>query len=156
MLMLPIHPININPMSNKVKYILIFLALGFLAAVIAWKYTFRKSESSVSSKKADLTIEAPALLKAFETNEDSANSLYLDKIVQVSRSVGSITTDSLGYSVYLRNEGEVSGILCSFDKMALNPKQIQVGSRITIKGLCTGYLLDVNLNKCAIVAEIPN
>jgi hypothetical protein len=140
-------------MSKKIRYILIFLLLAFIAAVFAWKYTFKKSELSVASHKTDITIEANVLLKSFETSEDSANRLYLDKIILVTGLVGSVTRDSVGYSVYLREDTAISGVMCSFDRTAFNPELIKVGSQVTIKGICTGYLMDVILTKCSISAN---
>jgi hypothetical protein len=106
-------------MPKRLRYILALLILGMLVAPAAWKYAFRKSESSVASRKTDITIEASFLLQAFESNEDSANALYLDKK--------------------------------SFDPALVNP-----GSRTFIKGICTGYLMDVVLNKCSIVGQTGN
>jgi|WetSurMetagenome_2_1015567.scaffolds.fasta_scaffold129627_2 hypothetical protein len=137
-------------MSKKVWYILAFLILAFMAAFVAWKYTFKKSETSMASRKTDITIEAALLLQAFETNEDSANARFLDKIVVVTGIVKSVTQDSLGYSVYLKDSDAGSGVMCSFDNAAFDPALVKSGSKASIKGLCTGYLMDVVLNKCSI------
>jgi len=127
-----------------------------LAAFAAWKYTFRKSESSVASRKTDITIEAFLLLQAFEINEDSANVLYLDKIIQVSGTVESVTEYGIGYSVYLKESDALSGIMCSFDKTSFDTAIVKPGSRAVVKGLCTGYLMDVILNKCSVVSQAEN
>jgi hypothetical protein len=138
-------------MSKKIRYILVFLVLALIAAVAVWKYTFKKSETSVASHKTDITVDAPMLLKAFETNEDSANLRYLDKIIQVSGVVATVSHDSLGYSVYLKEKDAMSGIMCSFDEPALDTGRVKTGSTVKIKGMCTGYLMDVVLNKCLVV-----
>ncbi len=143
-------------MTKKFWYFLAFLIIGMLVAYAAWKYTFKKSESSVASRKTDITIEASLLLQAFESNEDSANIRYLDKILQVSGTVESILEDSLGYSVYLKEKDALSGIMCSFDKSAFDPALVKNGSQVTVKGLCTGYLLDVVLNKCSVINQAKN
>jgi hypothetical protein len=137
-------------MSKKIRYILIFLVLALIAAVVVWKYTFKESESNVASHKTEVTIDAPKLLQAFETNEDSANLKYREKVIQVSGTVGSITKDSLGYSVYLKEKDAISGIICSFDKSSFDSVRIQPGAQINVKGICMGYLMDVQMNKCNI------
>lgn len=137
-------------MSKKIRYILIFLVLALIAAVAVWKYTFKESESNVSSRKTQVTINAPALLQAFETNEDSANLKYRDKIILVSGTVGSVTPDSLGYSVYLKEKDAISGIICSFDKASFDSVKVKPGAQINVKGICMGYLMDVQMNKCNI------
>jgi hypothetical protein len=143
-------------MSKKISYIVVFLLLASVAAFFAWRYTFKKSEISVASHKSDMTIEASMLLKAFEMNEDSANTLYLDKIILVTGLVGSVTQDSIGYSVYLKDNDAMSGIMCSFDETAFDPDLTKVGSQVSIKGLCTGYLMDVALIKCSVMGKPEN
>jgi hypothetical protein len=137
-------------MSNKIRYILIFLVLALIAVVAVWKYTFKVSESNVASHKTEVTIDAPKLLVAFETNEDSANTNYRDKVILVSGTVGSITKDSLGYSVYLKEKDAISGIICSFDKSSFDSVRVRPGAKINVKGICMGYLMDVQMNKCNI------
>ena len=140
-------------MSKKIRYVLIFLVLALIAAVAAWKYTFKVSESNVASHKTEVTIDASRLLQAFETNEDSANLKYLDKVILVSGTVGSITKDSLGYTVYLKEEDAISGIVCSFDKSSFDSALVKPGAQINVKGICMGYLMDVQMNKCYIVEQ---
>jgi hypothetical protein len=137
-------------MSKKIRYILIFLVLALIAAVAVWKYTFKESESNVSSHKTEFTIDAATLLQAYETNEDSANMKYRDKVIQVSGAVGSVTRDSLGYSVYLKEKDAISGIICSFDKSSFDSVKVKPGVQINVKGICMGYLMDVQMNKCNI------
>jgi hypothetical protein len=137
-------------MSKKIRYILIFLVLALIAAVAVWKYTFKDSEANVASHKTEVTIDAPKLLQAFETNEDSAKKEYNDKVILVSGIVGSITRDSLGYSVYLKEKDAISGIVCSFDKSSFDSVRVKPGAQINVKGICIGYLMDVQMNKCSI------
>ncbi len=122
-----------------------------IAAVAAWKYTFKDSESNVASHKTEVTIDAQSLLQAFEINEDSANMKYRDKVIQVSGTVGSIAQDSLGYTVYLKEKDAISGIVCSFDRSSFDSVRVKPGSQINVKGICMGYLMDVQMNKCNIV-----
>jgi hypothetical protein len=137
-------------MSKKIRYILIFLILALIVAVAAWMYIFKDSESNVASHKTEVTIDAPKLLQAFETNEDSANREYRDKVIQVSGTVGSVTRDSLGYSVYLKEKDAISGIICSFDKSSFDSVRVKPGAQVNVKGICMGYLMDVQMNKCNI------
>jgi len=137
-------------MRKMYRYIPVIVLLGFAFAYAAWRYTFRDSESSVAGRKTDITIDASGLVSAFETNEDSANDLYLEKIIRVSGTVGSVSEDSLGYSVYLKENEAGSGVLCSFDRASFEPSRITPGSKVVIKGMCTGYLLDVVLNRCSL------
>ena len=48
-------------MTKKFRYILIFLILACLTGFAVWKYTFKKSESNVASRKTEVTIDASGL-----------------------------------------------------------------------------------------------
>jgi hypothetical protein len=136
-------------MSKRIRYILVFLILALIAAVAAWIYIFRESKPDVASRKTEITIDAPKLLRDFEINEDSANLKYVNKIVQVTGTVSSIAKDNLGYSVYLKEKDAISGIVCSFDVASFDSLRILPGAIINVKGICMGYLMDVQMNKCS-------
>jgi hypothetical protein len=131
------------------RIIIIILVVGLVAGVATWKYVFRKAETSVASKKADVEISAKDLLNAYETNEDTANAKFLNKIIQVEGTVAEVKTDTSGYSVYLKEPESVSGVLCGFNKEVKIEKHIKTGDVVIIKGICSGYLMDVVLNKCS-------
>jgi hypothetical protein len=137
-------------MKPKYAYFLVFIILALLAVVLVWKYTFRKSEPNVASQKTDVEIQAVKLVEAFETDENAANSLYLDKIITVSGNIESVTEDSLGISVYLKESGAMAGVICSFEKNSIDTSLITKGLQVNIKGICSGYLMDVVLNKCSL------
>lgn len=137
-------------MENRNRYLLAFVILALLAGVFIWKYTFRKSETSVVSQKADVEIAAAALLQKYETDETGANSLYLDKVILVTGTVDSITEDSLEISVYLKENDATAGVICSFDKASVDISLLEKGQTAGIKGICNGYLLDVIINKCSL------
>ncbi len=138
-------------MKNRIiRFAIALVVLGILIAIAVWRYTFRASETSVSGKIADIEISASELLNKFENNEDSANIAFLDKIILVTGTVDNIKEDSTGVSVYLKNSESISGVMCSFDRTAINPAKIKSGETLKIKGICTGYLMDVVMNKCSL------
>jgi len=137
-------------MRNKFRYIIAFIVVAIIAFILVWKYTFRKTESSVASQKAEVEITAAELLSQFETDEVAANELYLDKIVMVTGPVESVSEDSIGISVYLKENDAMSGIICSFDRAAGEIESVEKGITVKIKGICSGYLMDVVMNKCSL------
>ena len=137
-------------MKKKGLIIVLFFLVAIICAVIIYFWTFRKSELSVSSKKADYEIKAAQLIHDFETDEQVANEKYLGKILIVDGELKDITEDSLSITLSLGSIGDISGILCSFDKSVIEPGKVQKGQQLKVKGICTGYLLDVVLNKCSI------
>ncbi|HEX3007015.1 MAG TPA: hypothetical protein VHO90_05305 [Bacteroidales bacterium] len=135
---------------SKTTYLIAGLVVIAVVILLAWKWAFRPSESSVGSHKAEISMQASDLVMEFTTNEESANSKYLNKIIELKGIVNAVEVKDQEVTVYLRKEKDLSGVLCSFDKTAIDPAVIKKGEEITIKGLCSGYLMDVVFNKCAI------
>ena len=127
------------------------MILILIGATGIYFWTFRKADTSVSSKKADYELEASELLQRFEENEQLANEKYLGKILVVQGIINDITEDSLNISLHLDADNELSGIICSFNKAVINPQSVTIGDNVKVKGICTGYLLDVVMNRCSLV-----
>ena len=137
-------------MKNIYKYILSLLGIGIIVFLITWQVVFKKSDSSVKNSKAEFEIEATQILNQFETNEELANTQYLGKVIIVIGTLESFKETPNDISLYIKQETDMSGILCSFDKSAIDITKLQTGSQIKVKGICTGYLIDVVLNKCVL------
>lgn len=135
------------------RNILIIVFAGLVIGLAALWYTFRKPDVSVDTKKAEVEINASSLLEAFENDEAKANELYLGKIISVTGNVESISEDSVGISVFLKEDGDFAGILCSFHPSIEEATQLTRGNSVEIKGICSGYLMDVVLNRCALVSK---
>jgi hypothetical protein len=139
-------------MKKSVKILLAIVALGLVVGTITFLYVFRKPVDSVASQKADIVIQADSIVVAFETNENEANARFLDKVVEVKGTIAEITSDTSGYNIVIRNSDAVSGVSCLLGKeQAEKAKALKVGENIVLKGVCTGFLMDVVLNKGAVV-----
>lgn len=138
-------------MSRKRILIIGFIVVAALAVWLAVRYTFRESEKSVASEPAVAALHASQLLQLFEEDETAANQQFLGKVVSVNGVIDGVIEDSVSVSVYLKNPEDFSGVMCVFDKTLLDAASLQKGAEISIKGMCSGYLFDVILNKCALV-----
>ena len=134
----------------KYLYILFILALLGGGAMYA---LYNKPHKNVAAAESDFTVAAPALLQAFETNEAEANKKYLDKVVQVKGTIKTISEEEPdSYTITLDAGNDMSGIICTVPKNQLKgPLKYQAGQPITLKGICTGMLMDVVLVKCVII-----
>jgi len=121
-----------------------------LASGLYFKFMPDKNYEKV---KADYTLNANNLLTEFEANETKANKKYMDKVVEVKGTIAEITKDQKGATVVaLRNADAFSGVLCTLNESS-KIQSYNVGQAITIRGVCTGMLMDVVLNKCVIIGE---
>ncbi len=132
-------------MTKLIPYILILL----IAAGVFGYYTYNKPHKETSGVKADFVVTPLALLQAYETDEIVADKTYLDKIIEVGGIVKAINQVDKGGSLSLETGSEMSAIICEFESGEVISK-ISVGDSVTIKGFCTGKLMDIVLVRCSL------
>jgi len=129
--------------------ILVILVTG---AAYGW-YLYNKKPADTRQQAAAAQTEATALVKSFQQNESMANKQYTDKLIIVSGKVSGRNIDNDGHAtVFLETGDPLAAITCSFyNEEVKTVKNLPVGSAVRIKGICTGMLTDVILNKCSLV-----
>lgn len=128
---------------------IILLGLLALALIAVSVYRlYNKPHRQLENEKS-ISVDASTLLKAFEQDESAANAIYLDKVLEVSGSVSSISTNQDGKQVIvLGSHDPMFGISCT---MAVESPASKQGDYLIIKGFCKGYLSDVVLTECKVV-----
>ena len=128
------------------KKLLYFLLALILIAIIGYFVLLNLPKASIKGNDAAFTVTAANLYSEFESNEQTANQKYIGKTIIVEGVITEIDKDKNGSDVlFLKSENEINGILCT-----LEPGQssdFQINQSIRIKGLSTGFLQDVVLNK---------
>lgn len=129
----------------KKKLFLAALVLVVLSAIGVWFFVFYKPthfKRDVTDEKA-IVVTAPAMVKAFQMDETSANQQYLNKTVQVTGQILEAKTDQQGnQTVTLKSEDGFSNVYCTLKEAVTG---LETGKTITVKGICTGFLSDVVL-----------
>ena len=122
--------------------VLLLLAVG---GGWGW-YLYNKPHQGVDRVTASAKLDAANLFNAFQTNETTANGQYLGKVVEVRGKISGTSAGSLQLSC---GSSAMGGINCSLAPGQTLPKT-DTTAVVTIKGRCTGYLMDVNLVDCII------
>ena len=127
------------------------LAIAFITAGYGF-YLFKKKPADIRVLSAQYEMQATALVKEFAADESSATKKYLDKVIAVKGKITGVETNATGMAtVFLEGGDPLTSVTCSFyNEEALSVKMLQKGKETTIKGMCTGKLMDVVLNKCSI------
>jgi hypothetical protein len=134
------------------KKLLIPLLVIIIAGIATMSYMFRGAENSVANEKALYTRSADALYSSFEGDETAANEKFLGKVIEVTGEVSEIEkTDSGQLVVLLSCNSPIGGISCTFEtKQDQVSKLVSPGATCTIKGKCSGMLMEVVLDNCAL------
>lgn len=137
-------------MSNLLK---IGLPLLIVLGLVAYKFTQPKGLLDIHDASTELTINASSLYAAFETDETNANSTYAGKVIEVSGAIESITKEEDGhYAIGLSADNPLGKVLCNLASNEPEPAgNMAIGTSVTIKGVCTGYLFDVVLDNATLL-----
>lgn len=133
------------------------ILLGLIAAVIGgigvWYFIFYKPthfKRDVADEQA-INVTAVKIVADFLANEDSANKVYLNKAIAITGEVIEARKNQDGKpTVTLKSGDSFSNIYCTLKDDA---GEIQGGTTVTVKGICTGYLSDVVIIDAIIVKK---
>jgi len=129
-------------------------SLLFAVILIPSLYFYRqynRKPADLASIKPAFIITVSNLVNEFETDEIAANKKYLGKVIQVNAVLESAVYSKDTLVNIILGDG-LHRVGCQFDKRhTAGTKKIQEMNTISVKGICTGYLMDVELNRCVIV-----
>jgi len=133
------------------KFIIIFLILAAGAGSYGY-YLYNKPRAGVSEMTAAYSVDAKNFFTEYNTDENAANRKYLGKVVEVSGKIRSVDVDDRGTMNVAIETGEMGAVNCQFEKKDKMPSVV-AGNLVRVKGICSGFLLDVVLVDCEILTE---
>ena len=131
------------------KLIIIVLILAAGAGSYGY-YLYTKPRSGASDMKTAYVVDAKNLFAEFSTDENAANAKYLGKAIEVSGTIRSVETDDRGTMNVGIETNEMGAVNCQFEKKDQMP-DLAAGKNIQLKGVCSGFLMDVVLVDCEIL-----
>ena len=133
----------------KKKY---FITGGILLilAIVWGLYKYNKPHTGTEDQKADYSLAATELFNSFQKNETAANKKYLGKVIGVKGIISDIQANA-GAGSILMEASPMGGVNCSFSNGSARAfKKLKKGDSLSVKGRCTGFLMDVNLVDCVL------
>lgn len=129
-------------MKRKKTALIIAILFVAISAGIYFYYGYLFKEArNIASEAPDFSISAKKLLQDYNSNPKKADSLYLNKTIEIT---GKVTkeTDSV---ISLEN-----AVFCLFKEKLKNK---MIDNQITVKGKCIGYdelFLEVKIDQCTV------
>lgn len=118
--------------------------------VYAWT-EYNRGVGSADSMPVTESVTATELFDAFSADEQAATAKFVgmnEQVVQVSGSIRSVEpTSNDRVNVTLETGDALAGVVCEFEKNDV-PSDWKPGDDVSIKGICTGMLLDIVLIRC--------
>ena len=141
-------------MKNYIKIALLFVFFLAVAGIGVALYLYNLKPKDLQKAKPDFVISAIELQKAFETDEKASSAKYINKIVEVGGEIVSVKPgEKNSLNISLATSNDLSNINCTFPALLDNP-DLKKGDQITLRGECSGFLIDVELNNCAFVKKL--
>jgi hypothetical protein len=138
-------------MKTYVKILLGVVAFIAVAGIGTGIYLFTLPPKDLNKAKPDFIITAIDLQKAFEDNETSATAKYVNKILEIEGEVESVKTGEASvFNVTLKSGSDLSSVICTFPA-ATEPAEFTVGTKVIVRGECSGFLMDVLMNNCVLI-----
>lgn len=140
-------------MKLKRKYIWLSVSILIIIAGAFAYNEYNRKPADLSDVKSQLNITADSLVMVFETDEQKANALYLGKPIDITGLIAEINNqqDTL-VNVTLGKKNDLHKVSCLINVNHISEiKNYKVGDKIMLRGICNGYLMDVELNRCVVV-----
>ncbi|REE83122.1 putative nucleic acid binding protein [Lutibacter oceani] len=148
-----------NIEALKTKYFKILLA-GLTLIIIGLFFVinlYNKPFKDVKNSKAEFVISAQELINDFQVDENLANKKYVDKLIQVKGEIVDISITKGNSSITLKDINGFSSIICHMlPEDNLNSLKLKKGDFVHVKGMCTGYLLDIIMVRCILINDNLN
>jgi len=139
---------------NKTKQYLLYAFMAIILAIFFGALTvWNAPKASVKSTPADFTLSATELFQEYSENQAVADKKFINQVMEVKGAIFEVSQDQQGATVFLLTTGEKeAGVLCTMELgESKKVKGKKVGDIITVKGHCTGMLMEVVLNRCTLV-----
>ena len=140
-------------MKTPVKISLILVFIVVVAGIATAVWLFYKKPADLGKTKPDIIITSSELQKEFEINESEAGTKYTNKILEVTGTIASIKKEGEEQpSITLKTDSDFSSVICTLASSG-DISVLAAGDEVTIRGECSGYLMDVLLNNCVIIGK---
>jgi hypothetical protein len=130
-----------------ISVIVVLITSGFH---FAWQQYHRK-HADTTDLTATVKKEAMSLIKEFESDETAASLKYNGKVVSVKGAVLKIEYNNDTRNLILGDGSSATGVICELQpEHKRDADKIIPGQQVSIKGICTGMLLDVVMVRCVL------
>jgi flagellar basal body-associated protein FliL len=134
------------------RKIFLFLVTAILLSLLGgWYYVFvySKNHHRDAANEKGIVVNAADVAAEYQANEQSANAKYLDKALEVTGEVMEVGKNQEGKTtVALKTNDIMTTVFCTLKDSTAT---VLPNQKITIKGICIGFISDVKIKDAIII-----
>ena len=131
-----------------IKWLLILAVVGFAGVwLVVFKLPTTDWYKNFTAKKG-AGVTSVDIVKSYQINESHSDSLYNGKMIEVSGNVKESKIENGKTTVMLQSADSTAGV---YFVLKDSTELLKTGTTTTLKGLCTGFLGDVQFNEGVII-----
>ena len=135
----------------KKKWLFYTTVILFVSLCFFFMSHFFSTTKNNPNLKVAFFIESSELLNAYLLDENKADSIYTDKVIEVYGTVKNITYLNNRKTIILNSNNNNSSVICDITYDENNSlKEVKKNQKIVVIGVCKGFLKDVILLDCYI------
>lgn len=129
--------------------LLLITVVGFLLYGL---HLYNKKPIHTKKVNFEFNISAKNITNEYSSNEKAANKKYVNKVIKVSGTIAEINFQNGNSIIVLKNSNNKVKIICNMlPEENIKVIKFKKGDIVNIKGFCTGFLLDVMVERCILV-----
>lgn len=130
------------------KNLLIILSCLIVVAFFAFQ-NMNRPVKSLKYLKTDHTLTSTELFSKYQDDESASDAHFLDQVIELSGRITAVDDSADPIRLIMETNDPDAGVICEMkEDPSTNRAKYAIGSDITIKGRCTGMLMDVVLIDC--------
>jgi energy-converting hydrogenase Eha subunit C len=133
------------------KILLVFVGIAIIGGAIGI-YLYNKPHQSMQKMKVTKETSSAEITSAYQKDETIADKEFLGKVISITGTVQNIEQND-PITIVMKGSDLMSTVRCQLDHLTEHPglDNLKSNDAITVKGICTGYLMDVVLERCIII-----
>ena len=147
-------------MSKSIKVIVSILVVISIIGITYLAYLYFEPTKDIAIQKTDAQLTEQILFNDFIKDHKNADSLYKNKIVELTGKVKKIETQDSVSTLVFDNGGNFIIIANCISSVNNELKQLKEGTNITVKGIYSGFIInddtfmipaEIKLDKCTLL-----
>lgn len=147
-------------MSKTIKYSLVAFLVAIVIGIAYGLFIYFEPVKDIATQKTDIKLTDKQILAEFNENNLFADSLYKNKIIEITGNVKKTEINDSTYNVVIDDGGNYIIIASCVEETKSKLALQKEGNTITLKGIYNGYVIndetfmipaEIKIDRCTVL-----